>query len=293
MKPAIKSIINNIINKLGLDKRKLMEGLSAWSINRAYTENNLHSLTVRLREIVPDISNQEDSEKDAFNAYLELKRRTLQAFQCHMMLKALEDYAAGNITVVDIGDSAGTHMLYLKELTRGKLCIDTISVNLDQRCIEKITARGLRAVLCRAEELNLGTKIDFFTSFEMVEHLHNPSIFFHRLAVRSDCKKMLITVPYMKRSRLGLYKIRKKTKKPYFAGNEHIFELSPDDWTLLFLHSGWKVKYSKIYYQYPRRWPIASAALAWFWKNTDFEGFWGAILEQDTSLSNFYQDWEE
>ena len=127
MKPAIKSIINNIINKLGLDKRKLMEGLSAWSINRAYTENNLHSLTVRLREIVPDISNQEDSEKDAFNAYLELKRRTLQAFQCHMMLKALEDYAAGNITVVDIGDSAGTHMLYLKELTRGKLCIDTVS----------------------------------------------------------------------------------------------------------------------------------------------------------------------
>jgi hypothetical protein len=293
MKPAMKSIIKRAINILGLDIRKLMEGLSAWSIKKAYTENDLYGLAVRLREIVPNISSQEDSEKDTFNAYWELKRRTLQAFQCHMMLKALEYYAAGDITVVDIGDSAGTHMLYLRELTRGKFCVDTISVNLDQRCIEKITARGLRAILCRAEELDLGTKVDLFTSFQMVEHLHNPAIFFRRLAVRSDCERMLITVPYLKRSRVGLHQIRQNTRKPIFAGDEHIFELSPEDWTLLLLHSGWKVKSSQIYYQYPRRWPIARAALAWFWKNTDYEGFWGAILEKDMTYSNAYQDWED
>jgi hypothetical protein len=26
---------------------------------------------------------------------------------------------------------------------------------------------------------------------------------------------------------------------------------------------------------------------------TVFEGFWGAILEKDTTLSDLYQDWEE
>jgi len=293
MKPVIKSIIKRAANILDLDVRKLMEGISAWSIKRAYTENDLYGLAVRLREIVPDISSQEDSEKDVFNAYWELKRRTLQAFQCHMMLKALEHDTAGTFTVVDIGDSAGTHMLYLRALTRAKFCVDTISVNLDQRCIEKIQARGLRAVLCRAEELDLGAKVDLFTSFQMVEHLHNPAIFFRRLAVRSDCERMLITVPYIERSRVGLHQIRHNTRKPVFAGDEHIFELNPEDWTLLFLHSGWKVKSSQIYYQYPRRWSIVSAILSWFWRNTDYEGFWGAILEKDTSLSNFYQDWEE
>lgn len=293
MKLAMKSIIKSAVNILGIDIHKLMEGLSAWSIKKANTENDLYGLTVRLREIVPDISNQEDSEKDTFNVYWDLKRRTLHAFQCRMMLKALEHYTAGTVTVVDIGDSAGTHMLYLRELTRGKFCVDTISVNLDQRCIEKIQARGLRAILCRAEELDLGIKVDLFTSFQMVEHLHNPAIFFRRLAVRSDCERMLITVPYRKLSRVGLHHIRLNIREAVVAGDEHIFELSPEDWTLLFLHSGWKVKSTQIYYQYPRRWPIVSAVLAWFWKNTDYEGFWGAILEKDTSLSNFYQDWAE
>jgi len=296
MKPAIKSIIISAINKFGLDKGnliKLMEGLSAWSINRAYVENNLHGLAVRLRELVPDISQQEESEKDTFNEYIELKRRTLQAFQCRMMMDALENCNIGEITVVDIGDSAGTHMLYLKALTEEKFQLDTISVNLDPRAIEKIRARGLPAVLCRAEELDLGDRnVDLFTSFQMVEHLHNPAIFFHRLAVKAGCERMVLTVPYLRCSRVGLHHVRNNSKKMIFAEDEHIFELSPEDWTLLFLHSGWKVKSSQIYYQYPRRWPVASAILSWFWKNTDFEGFWGAILERDILFSDLYQDWE-
>lgn len=293
MKPAIESIINSAINKLCLDKRKLMEGLSAWSIKKAYVENDMYGLATRLREIVPDISQQEESEKDTFNEYYELKRRTLQAFQCRMMLHALTDYALGKVTVVDIGDSAGTHMLYLKALTEERFQIDTISVNLDARAIEKIRARGLHAVLCRAEELDLGDrKVDLFTSFQMVEHLHNPAIFFRRLAVKAECKRMVITVPYLRCSRVGLHHIRGKTRDVIFAEDEHIFELSPEDWSLLLMHSGWKVISSRIYFQYPRRWPIARALLAWFWKNTDFEGFWGAILEKDTSFSDLYQDWE-
>ncbi|MEK7846841.1 MAG: methyltransferase domain-containing protein, partial [Nitrospinota bacterium] len=194
----------------------------------------------------------------------------------------------------DIGDSAGTHMLYLKELTKGKFEIDTISVNLDPRAIKKIEARGLKAVLCRAEELDLGEKkVDLFTSFEMVEHLHNPAIFFRRIAKKSPCNRMVITVPYLKDSRVGLHHIRNKNGKIIFAEDEHIFELSPEDWVLLLLHSGWRVVHSEIYYQYPRRMPIMSQVFSWYWRNTDYEGFWGAILEKDTTLSDYYQDWED
>ena len=74
--------------------------------------------------------------------------------------------------------------------------MDTLSVNLDPRAVEKIKARVLERFLCRAEDLDLpGVDIDLFTSFEMVEHLHNPAIFFHRLAKKSSCRKILITRP--------------------------------------------------------------------------------------------------
>jgi hypothetical protein len=102
-------------------------GFLEFSIRLALSENRYGALLKRLREIVPDISNQEEAGRDAFNDYWEFKRRALQAFQCTMMLKAIENSSSDKLTIVDIGDSAGTHMLYLKELTKGKFEIDTIS----------------------------------------------------------------------------------------------------------------------------------------------------------------------
>ncbi|MBP7529548.1 MAG: methyltransferase domain-containing protein [Syntrophorhabdaceae bacterium] len=290
----MKSTVKAITRMLGIDINALLEGISAWSIRMTYGENGLKDLVARLREIIPDISRQEESEKDVFDAYIELKRRTLQAFQCRLMLQMLKSRAQNVATVVDIGDSAGTHMLYLKALAGENLRLDTVSVNLDPRAIEKIRQRGLDGVLCRAEDLDLGDrKIDVFTSFEMVEHLHDPAIFFRRLAVRSECDRMLITVPYLKKSRVGLHHVRHRSSGPIFAEDEHIFELSPEDWSLLLLHSGWNVVSSHIYYQYPRRWLLVSNALAWFWRKTDFEGFWGAVLEKDRTVSDRYQDWDD
>lgn len=160
--------------------------------------------------------------------------------------------------------------------------------------MEKIKARGLEARLCRAEDLDLpGIDIDLFTSFEMVEHLHNPAIFFHRLAKKSTCQKLLITVPYRKNSRVGLHHVRNRSQGIVFAEDAHIFELSPEDWTLLMLHAGWKVAHSEIYYQYPRKWPIISQLMAYYWRTLDYEGFWGVILEKDLTWADCYQDWEE
>ncbi|MFQ5713578.1 MAG: SAM-dependent methyltransferase [Candidatus Scalinduaceae bacterium] len=276
-----------------MDIRKIVENVSRFSLRMALLQNKYGELVKKLRVIVPDISNQESSESEAFNDYCELKRRILQAFQCDMMMESLERMPPGNLTIVDIGDSAGTHMLYLKELTKGKYDVDTISVNLDPRAIEKIKARGQRAILCRAEYLDLGgKKVDLFTSFQMVEHLHNPAIFFRRLAKESMCNKMVLTVPYLKKSRVGLHHLQNESNKIIFAEDEHIFELSPKDWSLLILHSGWRVIHSEIYYQYPRRFPIFSQMLSYYWRKTDYEGFWGAILEKDTEQSDRYQDWE-
>lgn len=277
---------------LGLNLRDIAQGLSKWSIRWAIAENRFGGLVKRLREIVPDISKQYSHQK-VFNDYWELKLRVQHAFQCSILLKALEHIRSTKLTVADIGDSSGTHMLYLKELNKGKFDIDTISINLDPIAIEKIKARGQKAFFCRAEELDLGNKqFSFFTSFQMLEHLHNPVIFFRRLAKKSQCNKLILTVPYMKKSRVGLHYIRNGLNNIVYAEKEHIFELSPEDWTLLILHSGWKVIYSKIYYQYPKKWPVISQILALYWRKTDFEGFWGAILEKDTSLSDLYQNWQ-
>jgi 2-polyprenyl-3-methyl-5-hydroxy-6-metoxy-1,4-benzoquinol methylase len=291
---VVKSSLKKILKLFGFDPTGFNQGLAGASIKWAVKQQGLLDLVEKLRKIAPDISNQESSEKSSFNDYCEKKRRALQAFQCSMMLKIIGICGKNKVMVVDIGDSAGTHMLYLKELTKNKYEVDTIGVNLDPRAIEKIKARGMKALLCRAEDLDLGEKeIDFFTSFQMIEHLHNPSIFFRRLANKSKGNRMLVTLPYLKRSRVGFYKIKNQDGKKYYAEEEHIFELSPEDWRLLMLHSGWRVVYEKVYYQYPKKIPIISWILSRFWRSMDFEGFWAAIIEKDTKLSDLYMDWEE
>lgn len=289
----MKAILKKVIQGFGLEPRTFTEKIDTFSIRWALGQQNLSNLVKELERVVPDITDQYSRKRER-SEHWKLKVRGLHAFQCCLMLSTLDSCPGKDLTVVDIGDSAGTHMLYLKELGKKRFNINTISVNLDPRAVEKIRALGLEAKLCRAEELDLGeSQVDLFMSFEMVEHLHNPAIFFRRLAKKSRGDKMVITVPYLKHSRVGLYQIRKPAYAPYFAEDEHIFELSPQDWTLLLCHAGWRVAHSAIYYQYPRRIPMLSPLLAAFWRRTDFEGFWGAILEKDTGLSDLYQDWED
>lgn len=277
---------------LNIDPDRFIERVGTISIKSALKENKYVDLFDKLKKIKPDLSEQY-SRMTKYNDYWELKIRSAQAFQCDLMLKALESFGEGKITVVDIGDSAGTHMLYLKELTRKRRQIRTISVNLDERAIDKIKALGMEAIHCRAEDLDLGEdKVDLFVSFEMAEHLHNPSIFFHRLAKKSPCQKMIMTVPYLKKSRVGLHNLRLGKKEKIYAEDEHIFELSPEDWALILIHSGWKIIFSKIYFQYPLKVPILKGILSRFWEKIDYEGFWGVILEKDLSFSDLYMDWE-
>lgn len=274
-------------------KSKLVESVCRHSVVHASKQSRLEETMARLREIVPDISNQESSERDVFNDYWEYKRRSLQAFQVKLMLKMISMLPKGKKSVVDIGDSAGTHMLYLKSLAIDDE-IDTLSVNLDPRAIAKIKSRGLSARLCRAEDLDMNRQhVDFFTSFQMIEHLHDPVMFMRRLSLLEKTPYFVISVPFLRRSRVGLHHVRQSIMKTVHAEDVHIFELSPEDWSLLFRHAGWKVIHSDIHFQYPKGLPLLTSALAKLWRYVDYEGFWGAILEKDHRISSLYCDWPE
>ncbi|MHC9543664.1 MAG: hypothetical protein AB9903_29480 [Vulcanimicrobiota bacterium] len=292
----MKELIKKICKALRINHHDLIEKIGFFSLKLALRENKYNELMATLRSVAPDISDQEESTKDSFNSFYEFKRRQLQAFQMNLVMARLQNEFQKNkdIVIVDIGDSAGTHMLYLKKLTEGNWQINSLSVNLDPRAIRKIESKGLKAILCRAEELDLhDIKPDLFVSFQMLEHLHNPALFFYRLTRKSSCNKFVITVPFVRSSRIALNSIRNKTMQKVFAEDEHIFELSPDDWKLLLQHAGWKTLSTKVYYQYPKNIFIISSLLSLFWRITDYEGFLGLSLEKDETFSNLYQDWEE
>lgn len=277
----------------GLDAAGFIAAFSKWQLRLSLIKQK--DLLKTLRTIVPDVSKQYTRTKEDFNDYWELKIRGLHAFQCSLMLKALESAVAvdSDVSVVDIGDSSGAHMLYLKALTKDRHTVRTLSVNLDEKAVEKIRGKGLEALLCRAEDLDLGQKkIDLCVSFEMLEHLHDPAYFLYNLAQRSDCARLLITVPYQKRSQVGLRYIKNGRTDTIHAEDEHIFELSPEDWYWLMLHSGWRIVYQEVYYQYPRNIPLISRFMAFWWRKTDFEGFFGAILKKDARYSGMYADWK-
>jgi hypothetical protein len=171
--------------------------------------------------------------------------------------------------------------------------INSYSVNLDPKAIEKIRQKGLKAIHCRAEDVHKvenGFEPDIFMSYQMVEHLINPIGFLHSMATQSKCQYFVITVPYVTQSRMGLTHVRSNSfEKGDCAENTHIFELSPEDWNLIYQFSGWEIVYSDKYKQYPKSFPLALTKH--IWRKFDFDGFYGVILKQNLKFANHYKDW--
>ncbi len=280
----LKLIVKKILRTIGVDIKAFIQGIAKFSLRLTLFQNNYREIIRKLQRIKPDISNQYSCPLD-FNSFWETKLRIQHAFQCSLMLKALKGFPAGELTIVDIGDSARTHLRYLEGLTDGVFNIDSISVNCDSISVEKIKAQGHKAVLCNGEDFTLGDrKIDLVILFQIIEHLHNPIDFLKRLGKNLKCNRIAVTVPYLRKSRVGLSSMRKRKKSHKVVENEHIFELNPEDWKLLMNYTGWKIIHEQIYYQYPRWIPFLSGFLRMFMREIDFEGFWGVILERDTTL---------
>lgn len=264
--------------------RRAKEELFLRSLRAAGREQGLEELALKIAALggVEEqyTTNKIDSE------YLRWKVLLQNAFQ--IALAAPEMPKDGGL-VADIGDSSGRHLTALKTLVPGCRA-SFLSVNLDPVAVEKAKARGLEAVCARAEDLAArGINAEVFLLFEILEHLPDPFHFMHDLSVKSSCRSLVVTVPYVRRSRLGLHHIRTNMTEKFGAERVHLLELSPEDWRLLFLHTGWRVRSERTYLQYPRLGPLRATAAAW--RRYDFEGFYGAVLELDDTWSSRYESW--
>ena len=262
------------------------EKLLTRSLKAAAAEQGLLELAGRLRDLAGKDLADQYSTMDIDSEYLLTKVCCQQAFQIKLASTVLPD---GPGTVVDIGDSSGAHTRHLQALNPACKA-DFLSVNLDPQAVAKIRAKGLKALQSRAEQLGAhGVDADVFLLFETLEHLPDPFSFLHDLSSKTRCRRLVLTVPYVRRSRLGLHHIRAGLKEHRTAERVHLLELCPEDLRLLFAHTGWKVEKETIYRQYPRYSPLrATRAL---WARWDFEGFYGAVLSRDDAWSSLYDSW--
>jgi len=162
---------------------------------------------------------------------------------------------------------------------------------MDGEAVKRIREKELEAICARAEDLaSLSIEADVFLSFEMLEHLMNPCGFLRSLSEKTNCTAFVVTVPYLAQSRVGLYHVRYDQRRSVNPENTHIFELSPEDWRLIFRHSGWAIQAERTYLQYAER-SIFRPLWKRYWRDCDFEGFYGAILKPDKSWSSLYDGW--
>lgn len=267
--------------------KKVFYSIMLSSLKSSAREQRLNGLILKLKQLVPDISDQYSTFK-LDNAYLETKARNMHAFQVSLVNKVIGEFQKP--IIVDIGDSAGTHLQYIIGLHSQNNNIKCLSVNLDSKAVEKIVKKGLKAINARAESLqDYDVNADVFLSFEILEHLTNPCQFLHQLSTRTEVKYLIFTVPYLRHSRVGLNHIRKGFPENRYAENTHIFELNPEDWKLIIRHSGWDIVDEQIYLQYPQRGLLRITKP--FWSKFDFEGFYGLILKRDNTWSSRYLDW--
>lgn len=293
-------MLTSIIKTNAARLRPLLERIQIVSLKSAVREQDLNDLSLLLEKAVPDLTNQYSTFK-IDTEYLRLKVRSQHAFQMKLALKAINllnersQYLAGEkVSIVDIGDSSGAHLQYLKYILENNISFDRfsfkfLSVNLDPIAVSKIQQKGMEAILCKAEALfdEYNIKADLIISYEMIEHLCDPVTFLEGMSKSAQESYFVVTVPYITQSRVGLHHIRHKQHRSVYPEDTHIFELSPMDWKLIFLHSGWEVIEELIYRQYPRK------SLLWvmkpFWKRYDFEGFYGVILRRNHRWSDCYK----
>ncbi|MBF0231421.1 MAG: hypothetical protein HQK65_00085 [Desulfamplus sp.] len=129
---VIKELIKAILPMIIIEKLKQIKVcVLTKSLQEAVCEQGLRKLYFELSEIVPDIKNQ----YSAFvldSLFKETKVRGQHAFQISLVQKSIEisDLLKKKDPVcVDIGDSAGTHIQYIKSLFGD---MRTLSVNLDE-----------------------------------------------------------------------------------------------------------------------------------------------------------------
>ena len=129
MRTYLETTINRILNS---------------SVNSACREQRLAELRDTISSIVPDIADQcTTGELMPPWPNIVRSRHSVQVKLMEAAVSRLDTVSP--ISVVDIGDSAGTHLRYLMGLNSNRE-FQSLSINLDPIAIEKIRSIGLMAI---------------------------------------------------------------------------------------------------------------------------------------------------
>jgi hypothetical protein len=220
----------------------------------------------------------------------EARVRFLIAAECAFMEKEVASVLEKRekCSVADIGDSDGSVRIVIEDLF-GRTRVETVGINLQPGLVERMNQKGLNAICADAIEVgNQERRYNVVSLFETMEHLPDPIGFLQKISpVVED--RLVVSVPYVRRSRVGLYYTGNgwPEDQPVTIETVHIFELSPEDWRKVFLHSGWRVEREAIFKQFPASGPL-NWILTCYWRCTSFEGFYLASLVKDTTHSSRY-----
>lgn len=226
------------------------------------------------------------------DAEAEARIRFLVAAECVFIEKEIALVLASRqmCSFADIGDSDGSVRIIMEEVF-GKARLETVGINLQPSVVERMKEKGLNAICEDAIAVgNRGTRYNVVSLFETMEHLPDPIGFLQKIApVVED--RLVLSVPYVRSSRVGLYHLQLNRfwnkDLPIIIENVHFFELSPNDWKKIFLHSGWRVEREVIFKQFPESGPL-KWMLTLYWRYVSFEGFYFVSLVKDTTQSSRY-----
>jgi len=272
-------------------RRKVFKSISTIAVKKAIQESpEMRSMWDESLKVLPDLEDHYATVKLAGEDLL--RARMLICSQTIFMLKIIKQFNESDEkveTYADIGDSDGsTRMLLEKNLNGSKL--RTIGINIQKEAVELIRKNGLEAECMDAMDLNKqNRKFDLVSVFETLEHLPNPVGFLENMQDIVN-KRLIISVPLIVGSRVGLRYLTDKWPSgelPTIANN-HIFELSPEDWTKLFWHTGWRIDQQMQLRQYPKR-GLLKMLMQYAWRKLSFEGFYFVSLIKDDKYSSRYK----
>ena len=263
--------------------KKNHDKFRTWSIKKALEDQGLTPRYNQIRRLNIDIANQY-SKESIESEYIKTKVLALHSFQMALFAQFINYQEEKKWNIIDLGDSSGNHSRYIKKLF-DKHEFFTVGVNNDKKAIERINNNN--SIGCHSSIESYiscyrnsdSNQILILLMLETLEHLDNPIGVLKDIRTNMNSEALIVTVPFVRRSKVGLHYLRNnlKTDKEVSQENNHIFELSPDDWMLLFKYCGFKVERAFIYYQYPCWTPF----LRYYWQAFDFEGFAGFILNYE------------
>jgi len=240
-------------------------------------------------EMFPNLGNHYATVKLTGEALVRV--RMLICAQAVFMTRVIESLKSDGASVssyADIGDSDGsTRMLFEKAIDVPD--ISTVGINIQAEAVEQIRALGLDAECMDAMKMaERGMQYGVASVFETLEHLPDP-IGFLRAMQDVAQERLVISVPLIVNSRVGLGYLKSNWPKEKSAtiANNHIFELTPEDWNKLFLHTGWRVDISWRVQQFPR-WGLLRLLMMYAWRRISFEGFYFVSLVKDDTYSSRY-----